>query len=68
MLVFNNSACIHKFVNTKDKTVALTTRVSWLFGENSRMMLYNQLVNNKIIDTTLPYLLNMGGNDPSDKY
>jgi hypothetical protein len=68
ILIFNNSGCLHKFVNKTPNNIALTSRVLNFNWGTSELIKYNMLTNNKVVETAAKALINNGSNDPSDKY
>lgn len=68
MLIFNNSANIHKFINKNDITKALTIRVLDIFGTNSIQVLQNQLTNSDIQKVSMDYIVKKMDDNPANRY
>lgn len=58
LLIFNNSACIHKFFNLRDNNASLSTRVFNVLYGHSELVLFNMFTNPNTITTGTNYILN----------
>jgi len=68
ILVFNNAACLHKFVNITENNVALTCRTMNMFWGISELNSFNMLTNMETVKTATEAIINNGSNEPANKY